>query len=193
MKRPSLHAFTLTEVLIALALSSFFSIAVFRLMRTQVLRSTDQITASQNSRSSQRARALMMSDVEEAGFDPRYVDQGRSAIVPLTYATNDSFTTQGDFNMNGSIDASVDPPETVAYLYDAASGNVTRNGDIFLTGVQSFSITYYNALEVSASGVPSTQIASLSQVKKMRIKWTQQGEGSKTLAQEIVVSLRNYR
>src|SRR5262249_37159693 len=143
----------------------------------------------------QRARAILLADIASAGFDPRATDLGRTAITPLTTASNDSITIQGDFNMSGTVgdETSSQSPETITYLYDASSGRVTRNGKVFLSNIVSFSFTYYDKNGSSSTAVPGGSITSLSSIQQVRVKWSQTGAGSDTLQTELKVNLRNYR
>jgi hypothetical protein len=61
-----------------------------------------------------------------------------------------------------------------------------------LTGVQSFSVTYFDAAGLSASSVPDGTIPSLSKIKKIRLQWAL-AAGETASQEELVVNLRNYR
>src|SRR5262245_19502964 len=101
--RRNIWAFSLIELMVALAVGSLFSVGVYRLLRSQVQSDGDQTMISESTRSPQRARATMAADIAGAGFDPRYIDRACAAINPVTSASNDSITVQGDFNMSGNV------------------------------------------------------------------------------------------
>jgi prepilin-type N-terminal cleavage/methylation domain-containing protein len=189
------NGFSLIELMIALTISSFVSGGIYRILRSQVQSESSQRSASANTRATQMARALLTNDLAGAGFDPRQTDLGRSPITPFIAAGNDRFTVQGDFNLSGRVgdQTAGENPETIGYLFDAASSLVTRNGSPFLEKVSAFSVTYYDAPGASTTSVPDGVITSLSKIKKVRVAWSYAGGGGISETQEVVVRLRNYR
>jgi Tfp pilus assembly protein PilW len=195
MKGHSSLAFTLVELMIAGLITAVISTAIYKIIRSQARSQGDQLKASQNLRNAQRVRALLTDDITQAGFDPRYVDLGRPQITPFTIASNDRFAVQGDYNLSGTVGDQTpsQDPEIVTYLFDAASNQVTRNGNPVLTNVSNFSATYFDTNGNSSSSVPGGSINALNRIKKVRISWTQSGESGGDQKEEVVVVLRNYK
>jgi len=193
MKNQHNAAFSLIEILIAMAISSLVAIGIYQVLRGQVQSTKDQTEASQQLRNSQRARFLMGNDIAQAGFDPLHPSTTPTPIAPVTVASNDSITLQSDFNMNGTVDDPVaegQQHEKVIYSYDGSKYEVLRNGTPFLTNVQSFSLSYY----IGSSTTPTTSVLSsqFKDVRKVKVIWTQSA-GSKTERQEFEVAIKNYR
>ena len=195
MEPRTCSGFTLIELMIALGLSSIVAVGVYKLLRSQAQSAGDQASTSQNLRSAQRVRVLMSDDLAQAGFDPRFIDLHRTALTPLTAASNDSFTIQGDFNLSGTVGDQTESqdPETITYQFDASANRVTRNGNPVLANVQSFSVTYYDANGVSATSVPGPAIGALSAIKKVRVQWSQSARDMAPRNDELIVTLRNHK
>src|SRR6516162_6143283 len=139
--------FTLVELMVATAISGFIAIGIYKLIRSQAQNAGGQLTASQDLRNTQRFRTLLYNDISQAGYDPRYIDLGRAPISPFTSAASDRFTVQADFNLSGTVgdQTSTQDPETLTYSFNAASGEISRNGNVILQNVGSFSLTYYDS------------------------------------------------
>ena len=193
MKTNHSRGFSLTEVMLAMAMGSVLSIGVYRIMRTQVQTTSTQTQASKQLRDVQRARFILRTDLAKSGFDPTYWQRGGSAFGPVLTAGNDQVTLVGDFNMSGALNDEADGEEleTIEYLYDANLQTVTRNGTAFLVNLSSFDISYVSSSGTSDTSVPGTYLSSVDEIKRIQMKWTYAEDTSGEF--EVSVSLPNYR
>lgn len=185
--------FTLVELLISVGLMGILSAGIYKYIRTSAVTTSELTETSQHLRGSQQAIVLMRADISQAGFDPRYTDLGRAAANPVTLAASDRLTIQGDFNMNGNFEGSgVTPPESIAFVYSAATKRVTRNGSPFLIDVDDFSFLYFDASGNSDSAVPGAHVTALSRIRRIQVQW-KQNTSSRVDKEQIAINLRNYR
>jgi len=188
--------------MVSITLGSFLAASMYALLKGQTTTSQNVLRTSQSLRNSERARYLMNIDILQSGFDPRYSDNPTPSCMsprptsspcpypPITTASNDRIILQGDFNMNGAIDSidSAEVPETIDYLYDASTKQLTRNGHLFLNNLKTFSINFWDSNNTKMTNPQG----NLNQIKKVRIQWSQKISDSKSENYELRVILRNF-
>lgn len=179
---------TLTELMITL---SIFGIIMAVMMGF--------LTGARNSYSDTRERAqyqqtmravisLMSREVRSAGCDPASV-----GFDTFTYA--DAVGVQYQMDLNGDSDvADTSPDEMVAYIWQAASGNLFRiaggNVQVIMRGVTNMNITYFDENGAALNTTP-LNATDRAQVRHMNLTIEGETDRGEPVAYTTRVALRN--
>lgn len=191
-------AFSIVELTLALALAALLAVGAYRFMKAQGDATSRALHQSRNLRDGQRAQAALRTDIAQAGFDPRHLDLHRDPIDPVTLATPDLLTLQGDFDMSGTIDPSgTAKEEVIRYSFQPESGTLLRNNSPILTGIDRFSFSYSDSLDSTDpsrwdSSVPGARIAQRKSIRRIRTRWSRSQDGNVTPA-DLTTTIERFR
>jgi type IV pilus assembly protein PilW len=150
--------FTLTELLIATAISFVLGGAGFLFFRTQLRSLTDQAAGLDAIEGARAALDFMANDIRMAGANPAgtWSPAANSCLKGLSSAQSSSLTVRWDANSDGSVNAA----ETITYSYDAANKQVVRtvNGSsaVLINDALGLTFQYFKGTAAAAmSGSPS--------------------------------------
>jgi prepilin-type N-terminal cleavage/methylation domain-containing protein len=150
--------FTLTELLVATAISFVLGSAGFLFFRTQLRSLTDQAAGLDAIEGARAALDFMANDIRMAGANPAgtWTPAANSCLKGLSSARTSSLTLSWDANSDGSISAD----ETITYSYNAANKQVVRtvNGSsaVLIKNASGLTFQYFKGATAAAmSGSPA--------------------------------------
>jgi len=150
--------FTLTELLIATAISFVLGSAGFLFFRTQLRSLTDQAANLDAIEGARAALDFMANDIRMAGANPAgtWAPAANSCQKGLSSAQSSSLTIRWDANADGSVNAA----ETITYSYDTANKRVVRtvNGTsaVLILNASDLTFQYFKgATPATMSGNPA--------------------------------------
>lgn len=116
--------FTLTELLIATAISFVLGSAGFLFFRTQLRSLTDQAAGLDAIEGARAALDFMANDIRMAGANPSgaWAPAANACLRGLSSAQASRLTVRWDADADGSVSGA----ETITYAYDATNRQVTR-------------------------------------------------------------------
>lgn len=197
--------FTLTELLVAMGLSLFVLASIGGVFRAQTHTVKGQEKRMEAHEYALTVLDVMVREIRNTGYFPIAVCDATGGI---TSASATGITIQYDKNANGACSGD---DEVIAFAYDSAGKNVTRNGQALSDGnVTAVQFTYYPQQTSStapapycvSTGVPSgcsgTLSSNLVSVKKIAISLTVEPKSTdnqftgSAVTMSISADLRNH-
>lgn len=154
--------FTLTELLIATAISFVLGAAGFLFFRTQLRSLTDQAAGLDAIEGARAALDFMANDIRMAGANPAgtWAPGANSCLKGLSSARSSSLTVRWDANGDGNVNAA----ETITYAYDAANKQVVRtiNGTsaVLINDASGLTFQYFKGAAAAAMGGSPSQVTT---------------------------------
>ncbi len=152
------RGFTLTELMVSMGLSLFVLAGVGSLFRAQSHTVKGQESKMEANEYALTVNDMVVREVRNAGYFP---STACDATGGITAATATGITIQYDKNSNGACSGD---DEIIAFAYDTANKNVTRNGVALSDGnVTAVAFTYYPQQTTSSAPAPfcvSTNVPS---------------------------------
>jgi prepilin-type N-terminal cleavage/methylation domain-containing protein len=132
------NGFTLIEILITMAISSFILAAAFTIFANYTRTNTIQTVKADIQQDIRAGISFMEQDIRNAGLNPRELTTG----VGFTAASSTAFTFTSDNDFNGLVavddpgtvinETVTSPDEQITYTFNAITGTITRTN---LTGI----------------------------------------------------------
>jgi len=162
-------AFTLIELMIALAIGMIVMASVATTFTTQTRAYSAQEQINQMEQNARGALDIMSREIKMAGYKPN----GGSVTGVVSYSST-NLTIQADLNADGSVSTSGSDNEQIAYAYDSANKKITRQvgnaaAATLAENISAFTFTYYQT-----SG--TTAATSANNIRRIKISLTAKTE-----------------
>ena len=185
------QAFTLVELMVALAMATFFIMITMTLadVSTQSYRAQERVSNAQQS--VRAALDMMVRDIRMAGYDPMSQSFGPTAGIGILTATATDFQYTADLNAD-QIDNG--GRENIRYFYDAAMRRLRQQeggatAQTFIENVSALNFTY---LDVDGNpAATNDSIAMIVVTLSVQDRNQQGGTFQRTLTTRI--NCRNLR
>jgi len=173
MRRSRKHktqAFTLIELMIAMALGMIVMASVATTFTSQTRTYSAQEQINQMEQNARGALDIMSREIKMAGYNP-----AAGTVTGVVTYTSTALTIQADLNGDGSISPNSADNEQIAYAYDSANKNITRQvgsgtAETLAENINGLTFTYYQAsattLATSASNIRRVKIAIIAKTAK---------------------------
>lgn len=177
------RGFTLVELMISLVVLGIIGVSAVRLLISDHQTLSRQNTAVEANQNVRAGVDMLIREIRNAGYDPREAGAGLTAIRA------DSVAWTADLNADGDLlDSGADGDESVAYWFDAGTGELIREGggveSPVADGVDSLRFTY-----LDADGATTADPDAVEQVRVQL--WYRTAEGAEAGALESQAALRN--
>jgi prepilin-type N-terminal cleavage/methylation domain-containing protein len=188
LPRPDRRGVTLVEMMIAVSAFAVVMGAVMGFVVQQRRSYDDTRTRAQYQQSMRAVISMVSREIRSTGADP--TDAG---IVGLVVADALTFRCQMDLNGDGD-GTDQDPDESVTYIYDPGSGELTRNDGVdalvILRGLTTFQFRYYdeNGTELTSTPLSSTD---RDRVRFIQLDMAGEAEHYETVDYSSRIALRN--
>lgn len=158
-------AFTLVELLVALAVASILSLTILSIADMSIRTYGDQERVSEAQQSVRAALDLMVRDIRMAGYDPMAISHGPSKGIGILAATDTKLQFSSDLNADRLDSGGI---ENLTYFYDAETKRLRqKEGDkktnqqkikktypqTFIEDVSALKFNYYDAQGEPAEGL----------------------------------------
>jgi type IV pilus assembly protein PilW len=132
-------AFTLVEVLVALAVASIFILATLSIADMSIRTYGDQERVADAQQSVRAALDLMVRDIRMAGYDPMAISHGPTKGIGILAASDTNLQFSSDLNADGLDNGGI---ENLTYFYDAETKRLRQKEGDKKTCPQTFKKTY---------------------------------------------------
>jgi len=125
------HGFTITELIVAMAMSLFVSLAGWGFYSSQLKSLSTQSNELDAAESARSALAFMAYEIRLAGLDPLDTAFATAGLTGVSQARSSRMDIQFDRDSSGDVDDDLADPaaESVSYTYDAANQRIVRTVD----------------------------------------------------------------
>ncbi|MDO9080829.1 MAG: PilW family protein [Desulfuromonadales bacterium] len=154
MKLTTQKGFSLTELLVVVAITGVVSTAIMGFFISQQRSHTGQEQVTFIQQNARAGLGVMSRELRMAGFDPT-----RSGTMIFQNPGKNTITFHIDLNEDGNLtfvdpsDGATknDPGEEIVYSYDAAKFELERNGQVMAEGIEAMAFAY--AYDSNGDGV----------------------------------------
>ncbi len=179
---------SLVELMVAITMFGIVVVVIFGFL-TNSRRSYSTMSARVEYQQSARAvLSLISSEIRSAGCDPT-----SAGFNSFPLAAADAFQCRRDLDGDGIIET-VEPAEDVAYAWDAAAGELTRNNgsgaQVIMRGVTSVDLRYFDANGAELAARP-LNADDRARIRSVQIDITGLSERGEPLRYVTRVNARN--
>lgn len=158
-KLKNVTGFTLTELMVALAISMVVLAAVTTTFMAQAKFYNAQEQINEMQQNARGALDIMTRELKMAGYKPN-----GGTFDGVTYSTG-QLLIQADLDSNGTISTSSSANEQITYAYNSTNNQITRKtgagtAEVLAENITAFAFSYYDG-----TGTPTTTSANIRQVK----------------------------
>jgi type IV pilus assembly protein PilW len=185
-------AFTLVELLVALAVASIFILASLSIANMSIRTYGDQERVSDAQQSVRAAMDLMVRDIRMAGYDPMAVSHGPSKGIGILAAAATKFQFSSDLNADRHDSGGI---ENLTYFYDAETKRLRQKEggkaypQTFIEDVSALNFSYFDAHGDPAEDL--TEIVVVAVTLTVQNSYQKGGSFERTLSTRI--NCRNLR
>lgn len=185
-------AFTLVELLVALAIASIFVVSTLTVADMSIKSYSSQERVSEAQQSLRAALDLMIRDIRMAGYDPMSMSHGPTSGIGIVTATPTMLQVSADLNADQQDNGGT---ENLTYFYDARRKRLRQKeggnayAQTFIENVSAMRFSYFDADNEPTNDVD----AIVSVVVLLTVENTESSGGTFEKTLTARVECRNLR
>lgn len=186
------RAFTLVEVLVALAVAAILIMATLTITHMSIRTYGDQERVSDAQQGARAALDLMVRDIRMAGYDPMAISHGPSKGIGILAATETKLQFSSDLNADRADSGGI---ENLTYFYEAETKRLRQKEggsaypQTFIEDVSALNFKYFDAYGEPAEGLGD--IVMIVVTLTVQNKYQKGGSFERTLSTRV--NCRNLR